>query len=128
MKKQGGGAIIFTSSTGGVISSGRSPAYCASKGGLIMLGKALAKALAKDNIRVNTICPAATRTGMNDAVLGFPKTEEERRAAENERFKKIPMGRYGRPEEVANVALFLASDESSFVTGAAYLVDGGKSA
>jgi NAD(P)-dependent dehydrogenase (short-subunit alcohol dehydrogenase family) len=65
---------------------------------------------------------------MNDAVMGFPKTEEERTAEQNIRFNKIPLGRYAHPEEIAYVAFFLASDESSFVTGASYLVDGGKSA
>ena len=128
MQKQGGGAIIFTSSIGGVIASGRSPAYAATKGGLITLGKALAKMLAKDNIRVNSLCPGATETEMNDAVMGFPQSEEERWAAKTASIKPIPLGRYARPEEIAHVALFLASDESSFVTGAAYLVDGGRSA
>jgi NAD(P)-dependent dehydrogenase (short-subunit alcohol dehydrogenase family) len=128
MRKQGGGNIIFTSSIGGVIASGRSPAYAATKGGLITLGKALAKMLAKDHIRVNSICPGATETEMNDAVMGFPQSEEQRRAAKAASIKPIPLGRYAQPEEIANVALFLASDESSFVTGAAYLVDGGRSA
>lgn len=128
MKKQGGGKIIFTSSIGGVVASGRSPAYAASKGGVIMLGKALAKMLARDHIRVNSICPGATETAMNDAVMGFPQSEEERRAALAESVRPIPLGRYAQPEEIANLVLFLASDESSFVTGAAYLVDGGRSA
>jgi NAD(P)-dependent dehydrogenase (short-subunit alcohol dehydrogenase family) len=128
MKKQGGGCIIFTSSIGGVIASGRSPAYAAAKGGLITLGKALAKMLAKDNIRVNSICPGATETDMNDAVMGFPQSEEVRHAAKAASIKSIPLGRYAQPEEIANVVLFLASDESSFVTGAAYHADGGRSA
>jgi NAD(P)-dependent dehydrogenase (short-subunit alcohol dehydrogenase family) len=128
MRQQGGGSILFTSSIGGVIASGRSPAYAATKGGLITLAKALAKMLAKDNIRVNSLCPGATETEMNDAVMGFPQTEEQRRAAKAASIKPIPLGRYAQPEEIANVALFLASDESSFVTGAAYLVDGGRSA
>jgi NAD(P)-dependent dehydrogenase (short-subunit alcohol dehydrogenase family) len=128
MRKQRTGNILFNSSVGGVIASGRSPAYAAAKGGLITLGKALAKMLAKENIRVNVICPGATETDMNDAVLGFPKNDEQRRAAKAESVRPIPLGRYAHPEEIANVALFLASDESSFVTGAAYLVDGGRSA
>jgi 3-oxoacyl-[acyl-carrier protein] reductase len=92
------------------------------------LAKALAKMTAKENIRVNNICPGATETEMNDAVMGFPRTEEERQAAVATSIRLIPLGRYAKPEEIANVALFLASDESSFVTGAAYLVDGGRSA
>lgn len=128
MRRQGGGTILFTSSIGGVIASGRSPAYAATKGGLITLAKALAKMLARDNIRVNSICPGATETGMNDAVMGFPQTDEERRKAKADSLRPIPLGRYARPEEIANVVLFLASDESSFVTGAAYLADGGRSA
>ena len=65
---------------------------------------------------------------MNDAVMGFLRTEEERQAAVAASIRPIPLGRYAQPEEIANVALFLASDEASFVTGAAYLVDGGRSA
>ena len=128
MKRQGRGCILFTSSIGGVIASGRSPAYAATKGGLITLGKALAKMVAKDKIRVNSLCPGATETEMNDVVMGFPQTEAERQAAIAASVRPIPLGRYARPEEIAQVALFLASDESSFVTGSAYLVDGGRSA
>jgi len=125
MKKQGGGIIINTGSTGGIKASGRSASYTASKGGIVMLSKALAKILAKDNIRVNCICPGPTDTALTEAFMNYPKTEEERQKALANRLSKIPMGRAGKPEETATAVLFLASDESSYVNGIALLVDGG---
>ncbi len=125
MRKQGGGNIITTGSTGGLKASGRSPSYTASKGGLIMLTRALARVLAKDNIRVNSICPALTETGLTDAFLGYPATEEERNAKRAAYIATVPLARVANPEEIASIALFLATDESSFVTGSALVVDGG---
>jgi NAD(P)-dependent dehydrogenase (short-subunit alcohol dehydrogenase family) len=125
MRKQGGGNIIFTASHGGLVASGRSPGYTATKGGLIMLGRALAKMLAKDKIRVNSLCPGAVETGLTDAFMNYPATEEERRGRRAEAATRIPLGRLAQPEEVAAVALFLASDESSYVDGVALLIDGG---
>lgn len=125
MKKQGGGNIINTGSTGGLRAAGRSPAYTASKGGLVMLSRALAKALAKDNIRVNCICPGRVETGLSDAFMSYPKTEEERGKRLASALQSIPLGRQGKPEEIASAVLFLASDESSYVTGSALVVDGG---
>jgi NAD(P)-dependent dehydrogenase (short-subunit alcohol dehydrogenase family) len=125
MKKQGSGNIINTGSVASFIAGGSSPGYTAAKGGLLMLTKYLGKALAKDHIRVNCICPGAVDTGITVALWGQPSTEEEKRAIEQIRFSRIPMGRAGSAEEVAAVALFLASDESSYITGAAIPVDGG---
>jgi NAD(P)-dependent dehydrogenase (short-subunit alcohol dehydrogenase family) len=125
MRKQGGGVILNTGSTGGLRASGRSPSYTATKGAIIMLSKALAKILAKDNIRVNCICPGSTETGLSDAFAGFPKTEAEKQKAQATRLAHIPMGRQGQPEELAAVALFMVSDDASFVDGVAWLVDGG---
>jgi len=125
MRRQGAGNILNTGSAGGIRATGRSPAYAAAKGGLIMLTKALSKVLAKDNIRVNCICPGATVTPAIDGFLGYPKTEEERRQKFAARTARVPLGRQADPEEIASVALFLVSDESSFVTGVALLVDGG---
>ncbi|MFC1967299.1 SDR family NAD(P)-dependent oxidoreductase [Chloroflexota bacterium] len=126
MKKQGGGCIVMTGSTGGLRASGRSPAYSASKGGLILLARALAKVLAKDNIRVNAVCPSVTESGLTDAFLGFPENDEQRQA----KIKAFggPMGRLAKPEEVASAVLFLASDDASFVDGATLVVDGGNTA
>lgn len=125
MKKQGGGNILNTGSTGGLRASGRSPSYTASKGGIVMLSRALAKMVGKDNIRVNCICPGSTDTGLTEAFMGFPKTEEERHRKEEYRRGHAALGRSAKPEEVANVALFMVSDEASFVDGVAWLVDGG---
>jgi NAD(P)-dependent dehydrogenase (short-subunit alcohol dehydrogenase family) len=125
MRKQGCGNIINTSSIGGLKAGGRSPSYTASKGGIVMLSRTLAKILAKDNIRVNCICPGATDTDLTEAFMKYPKTEEERQKAAAIRLSHIPMGRSAKPEEIASVVLFLASDESSFVNGVALPVDGG---
>jgi NAD(P)-dependent dehydrogenase (short-subunit alcohol dehydrogenase family) len=125
MRKQGGGVILNTGSTGGLRASGRSPSYTATKGGIIMLSRALAKILAKDNIRVNCICPGSTETGLSDAFAGFPKTDAEKEKAQANRHAHIPLGRQARPEEQAAVALFMVSDDASFVDGVAWLVDGG---
>lgn len=125
MRKQGGGNILNTSSIGGLKSQGRSPAYSAAKGGLVMFTRVLATALAKENIRVNCICPGSVDTGLTEAFMGFPKTEEERQQKRAIRLARIPIGRVASPEEIASVALFLVSDESSYITGVALPIDGG---
>ena len=125
MRKQGSGNIINTGSVAGLKASARSPSYNASKAGLIMLTKSLATVLGKDNIRVNCICPGPVDTGLTDAFMSFPQNEELRLAIKTATARLTALGRYARPEEISSVALFLASDESSYVTGAVYLVDGG---
>jgi NAD(P)-dependent dehydrogenase (short-subunit alcohol dehydrogenase family) len=102
-----------------------SPGYTAAKGGLVMLTRFLARALAKDNIRVNCICPGSVETGMSASRWDAGKTNEERLAAQAARVNHIPMGRVANPDEIASVALFLASDEASYITGIALPVDGG---
>ena len=99
-----------------------SGAYCATKGALIQLGKALALDHAKDNIRANTLSPGGTLTSRMIHKFG---TEE---AAEREWGKMHPMGRLGRVGEIAQGAVFLASDESSFMTGSDLVMDGGYTA
>ena len=121
MIKRGGGAIINNSSVAGLVGS-FSPAYSASKGAIIALTKTLAVELAPDNIKVNCICPGAIETPMLKRVL---EKQGDPRLIRRERIKSYPMGRFGKPEEVAQTALFLASDESSFMTGAVVAVDGG---
>jgi NAD(P)-dependent dehydrogenase (short-subunit alcohol dehydrogenase family) len=124
LAKAGKSSVIFTSSVAGLIGSPLSPMYSMTKGGVVLLVKALALSLAPDGIRVNAICPGSVDTPM------FPKffdrySEEE---AERKRLawvSSIPMKRIGQPEEVASAALFLASDLSSYVTGHALPVDGG---
>jgi 3-oxoacyl-[acyl-carrier protein] reductase len=125
MRKQGSGNILSTSSIGGLKSQGRSPAYGAAKGGLVMFTRVLSTVLAKDNIRVNCICPGSVDTGLTEAFMGYPKTEEERRKKQAMRLARIPMGRVASSEEIASVALFLVSDESSYITGVTLPVDGG---
>lgn len=119
MLKGGGGSIINTASVAGLVGFGGIPAYAASKGGVVQLTKTAALEYAQQNIRVNVICPGVIWTPM---VERFTSAGEEARAA----VKALePVGRFGTPEEVANLALYLASDESSFCTGAPFIVDGG---
>jgi NAD(P)-dependent dehydrogenase (short-subunit alcohol dehydrogenase family) len=121
MIRQGGGSIInVASTTGAHDASSRAVAYVTSKGGVTLLTRAMAIDHARQGIRVNAICPGPTDTPM----LRNAMTLEQLEAFA----KSYPIGRLARPEELANAALFLASDEASFVTGSAMYVDGGQSA
>jgi NAD(P)-dependent dehydrogenase (short-subunit alcohol dehydrogenase family) len=122
MAKAGGGTIINTASGWGLVGGPRAAVYCASKGAVVLLTKAMAVDHGPQNIRVNCICPGDTDTSMlrNEAQqLG---ELEDLFLAESAR---RPLGRIGKPEEIAKAALYLASDASSFVTGTALVVDGG---
>ena len=121
MKEKGRGTIINTSSVAGLVGS-FSPAYSASKGGIIALTKALAADYGSDNIRVNCICPGAIQTPMLEHVIDAQGEPSEVIAR---RLQNYPLARFGYPDEVAKTALFLASDDSTFVTGATIVVDGG---
>ncbi len=128
MKKSGPGAILFTSSVAGLRGSPRSPSYSLAKGGLITLTMSLAIDLAPDNIRVNCICPGSIDSPMIRVFIdrtGTLKGEAMEKAVQVNA-KNAPMGRMATPEEVAKLALFLASDDSSFITGGAFPIDGGK--
>jgi NAD(P)-dependent dehydrogenase (short-subunit alcohol dehydrogenase family) len=121
MIKRGGGSIInVSSSTGAHDAKGNTVAYVASKGGVTLLTKAMAIDHAKANVRVNAIAPGPTDTPMLRNVLSPEDISAFART--------FPLGRLGRPEELAKAALFLASDESSFVTGCILAVDGGQTA
>jgi NAD(P)-dependent dehydrogenase (short-subunit alcohol dehydrogenase family) len=119
MLKQGKGAIVNTSSAAGLVGAPSNPAYPASKHGVVGLTKSTALEFARKGIRVNCVCPGPTRTGMNEALV---KSNPEMVKAMDQ---KVPMGRIGEPEEVAAAAIFLCSDEASYITGHALPVDGG---
>ena len=122
MEKSGGGAIINTASGWGLAGGPRAVAYCASKGAVVLLTKAMAIDHGAQNIRVNCICPGDTDTPMlrNEAQqLGAAPDTFLQEAAQR------PLRRVGTPEEIAQAALYLASDAASFVTGTAMVVDGG---
>lgn len=124
MRKRGGGAIVNTASVQAFASQKTVPAYAASKGGVVSLTTTIALDHADENIRCNCIAPGTIRTPMVDqAADTFGPDDPEGAIAEWGRLH--PLGRVGTPEEVANLVLFLASDESSFCTGGCYRVDGG---
>ena len=122
MQKTGGGSIINIGSINSMMAMENEAAYDASKGGVLMLTKAAALDFAKSNIRVNCILPGAIETTMFKASLA---TAPDPAKARQWITSKHPVGRTGQPSEIAGAAVFLASDESSFVTGAAIPVDGG---
>jgi NAD(P)-dependent dehydrogenase (short-subunit alcohol dehydrogenase family) len=124
MKDRGGGSIICTASVAGLRAGAGGPAYSASKAGLISLVKVAATQLAGSNVRVNAICPGLVETGMTAELYDWARsTGRESRIG-----RLNPMKRGGEPEEIASVALFLASDAASYVNGQAIAVDGGLSA
>lgn len=121
--EKGGGVIINNGSDWGLVGGPRAAAYCASKGAVVQLTKAMAIDYGAHHIRVNCICPGDTDTPMlRSEALQLSETDETflREAAQ-----RPPLQRLGRPEDIAQAALYLASDESSFVTGTTLLVDGG---
>jgi NAD(P)-dependent dehydrogenase (short-subunit alcohol dehydrogenase family) len=122
MRKSGGGSIINLGSTYGLVGSGGSPGYAATKAVAINLAKSLAVALAPDKIRVNALCPGGTDTEMS--VRWFARQPNPKRAKALE-VAHYPMRRFAMPTEQAEAALFLASDASSYMTGDAMVVDGG---
>src|SRR5437870_10284820 len=116
MLRQGGGSILFDASIRGIIAQAGSPIYCATKGAAVSLARALALDYAKQNIRVNAICPGIIDTPM----LRFSAESEADPEAAWARYTAAqPMGRLGTPEECAAAALWLVSDEASFITGVA---------
>lgn len=125
MRKSGGGAIVNIGSILGLIAMRNRAAYCAAKGGVTLLTKAMALDHAREGIRVNCICPSIVDT---ELVQSLFSSQPDPEAARRSRAEGLPLGRFGQPEDVANLAVYLASDESSWMTGAALPLDGGLSA
>lgn len=119
IRRSGGGSVIATSSSTGVAPEKDIAAYAASKGGLIILVKQMALDYARDGIRVNCVCPGWIDTPFNDPFIPDPQTHQATIDA------MVPEGRQGTPEEVARAALFLASEDSSYITGHVLNIDGG---
>lgn len=121
MVKQGdGGRIINTSSIHEEITMPTNAPYCAAKGGIRMLMRTIAVELAPHKITVNNIAPGAIFTPIDADIEANPELE-------NQLMSEIPLRRWGQPEEIANLAIFLASDDASYITGATYFIDGGMS-
>jgi NAD(P)-dependent dehydrogenase (short-subunit alcohol dehydrogenase family) len=118
MAKGGGGRIINVASVTGIVASPGRAAYCASKGAVVMLTRAMALDGAAQNINVNAICPGVVVTAMTEGSLRDPATMQEK-------LDKTPLGRLAQPEEIAPAAVYLAGPGGSFVTGACLVVDGG---
>jgi NAD(P)-dependent dehydrogenase (short-subunit alcohol dehydrogenase family) len=119
LRRAGGGSIINVASFVALLGAATPQlAYTASKGGVLSMTRELAVIHARENIRVNALCPGPLRT---ELLMKFLNTEEKRRR----RLVHIPMGRFGEAKEMAYAALYLASDESSYVTGSEFVVDGG---
>ena len=125
MRKRGGGSLIFTSSVSGLVGSMFSPVYSAAKFAVVGLTKSLAQRFAPDGVRVNVVCPGLADTPMKVGFTGRSGDPVEAEENQKRLLASVPMGRLCRPEEVAYAALWLASDEASFVTGVALPVDGG---
>lgn len=121
MRRQGGGSIINTASTAGLRPRPGLTWYNASKGAVITMTKSMAAELAPEKIRVNCLCPVAGITGMLGDFMGADTPENRARFQAS-----IPIGRLSTPEDIANAALYLASDEANFITGVALEVDGGR--
>jgi NAD(P)-dependent dehydrogenase (short-subunit alcohol dehydrogenase family) len=124
-RKVGGGTIVNIGSVLGLVAMKDRAAYCASKGGVTMLTKAMALDHAHENVRVNCICPSIVET---ELVKGLFDDGEQGRRLKQSRMGTIPLGRFGKPADVAELAVFLASDESSWLTGTAIPLDGGLTA
>ncbi|HET7559395.1 MAG TPA: glucose 1-dehydrogenase [Limnochordia bacterium] len=122
LRRAGGGSVINTASFVALMGAATPQiAYTASKGGVLALSRELAVVHARERIRVNAICPGPLHTPL---LMDYLDTEEKR----NRRLVHLPMGRFGQAAEIARAALFLASDESSYVNGTAFTVDGGLTA
>ena len=122
MQRQGGGIIVNVASELGLVGGSEIAAYCASKGGVVQLTKAMAVDHALDHIRVNSVCPGPVATPLLEAII---KASSDPEAERRHIVEGTLLRRPGGPDEIANVILFLASDEASYMTGSVVVVDGG---
>jgi NAD(P)-dependent dehydrogenase (short-subunit alcohol dehydrogenase family) len=122
LRARGGGSIVITASLLGIVGDPDLPAYGAAKGGLRAMCRSLATSLGPDNIRVNTICPGDVETPLLKEFFDF---QPDPAAARKEITDRYPLRRFATPRDVANVAVFLASDDASYLTGIDVVVDGG---
>jgi len=118
LRQRRGGAIVNMASTMGLIGAAGAAAYTASKHAVIGLTKAAALETAKNGIRINAVCPAVIETSMADRLFGAPKVHEYVQGCH-------PIGRFGKPQEVAEAVLWMCSDQASFMTGHSLILDGG---
>ena len=129
LRARGGGSMLFTASSSGLTGSMFSPVYSMAKFGVVGMVKAMAKRYAAEGIRFNAVCPGPIDTPMLRVFVARPDQQSTQGMDKEELVRSrggmVPMGRPGKPEEIANAALFLLSDEASFITGAALPVDGG---
>jgi NAD(P)-dependent dehydrogenase (short-subunit alcohol dehydrogenase family) len=125
MRKRGGGSVVLTASISGLVGSQLSPLYSAGKFGVVGLTKSLALRYGPENIRFNVLCPGLTNTPMLREFMGRNVSDEQAAETQKVFMANIPLRRLGQPEDVANAALWLASDESGYVTGVAIPIDGG---
>jgi len=123
LRRRGGGTIVNNSSVSAFANVGGNVSYAASKGAVMSLTRVLAIELAKENIRVNAICPGVIDTAMNQRNL---ETASDQQQVRQRWMDVTPLGRMGTPAEVAQTVLYLASDQSSFTTGVGLLIDGGR--
>jgi NAD(P)-dependent dehydrogenase (short-subunit alcohol dehydrogenase family) len=126
MRRQGGGAIVNVASDWGLVGGERAAAYCASKGAVVLLTRAMALDHAREGIRINVVCPGDVDTPMLEEDFRQRGVDAARGRAESA--ASLPVGRVGLPEDVARLVAFLACDDPGFITGAAIPIDGGHTA
>jgi NAD(P)-dependent dehydrogenase (short-subunit alcohol dehydrogenase family) len=125
IRKRGGGSVILTASISGIVGSQLSPLYSAGKFGVVGLGKSLSLRYGPEQIRVNVICPGLTETPMLRGFMGRNASDDQAAETQKRFVGMIPMGRVASADDIANLALFLGSDEAAYITGQAIAVDGG---
>lgn len=125
LRKRGGGSVVFTSSSAGLVGASVSPVYSAAKFAVVGMAKSLALRYATEKMRFNVVCPGPIETPMFPQFFDPNASKEAAAEAQARTIAAIPMGRMGQADEVAQAALWFASDDSSFVTGVALPVDGG---